>query len=68
MGFGGLSVAGIGRHKAAFGPLLAGTAHLPLPYDRATMAFSRGQPEGGLGAIRGLETCCRCMIPRRSPR
>lgn len=50
MGWGGLSVSGIGRHKAAFGPLLPDVAHLPLPYDRASMAFSRGRPEGGLGA------------------
>jgi beta-alanine--pyruvate transaminase len=56
MGFGGLSVSGIGRHKVGFGPLLPEIAHLPLPYDRATMAFSRGQPEGNLAAADALET------------
>jgi beta-alanine--pyruvate transaminase len=55
MGFGGLSVAGIGRHKIGFGPLLPDTAHLPLPYDRATMAFSQGQPEAGAGVADGLD-------------
>jgi len=44
MGFGGLSVAGLGRHKRGFGPLLPDVAHLPLPYDRTSMAFSHGRP------------------------
>jgi beta-alanine--pyruvate transaminase len=56
MGWGGLSVSGIGRHKAAFGPLLPDVAHLPLPYERASMAFSRGRPAGGLAAAEALET------------
>ncbi|QRM34266.1 aspartate aminotransferase family protein [Microvirga sp. VF16] len=47
MGFGGLSVGGIGRHKRDFGPLLPDVAHLSLPYDRSSMGFSRGQPEVG---------------------
>lgn len=47
MGFGGLSVSGIGRQKRDFGPLLGDVAHLPLPYD-ASLRFSQGQP--GLGA------------------
>ncbi len=63
MGWGGLSVAGIGRHKAAFGPLLPDVAHLPLPYDRATMAFSRGRPEGGLAAAEALETLLQIHDP-----
>ncbi|AOO84829.1 aminotransferase class III-fold pyridoxal phosphate-dependent enzyme [Bosea vaviloviae] len=63
VGFGGLSVAGIGRHKAAFGPLLADVAHLPLPYDRASMAFSRGQPEGGASASEALETLLQIHDP-----
>ena len=46
MGFGGLSVSGIGRQKRDFGPLLGDVAHLPLPYD-AGSRFSRGQPEQG---------------------
>jgi beta-alanine--pyruvate transaminase len=46
MGFGGLSVSGIGRQKRDFGPLLGDVAHLPLPYD-ASLRFSAGQPEQG---------------------
>ncbi|MFC6336651.1 aminotransferase class III-fold pyridoxal phosphate-dependent enzyme [Pseudomonas sp. CCM 7891] len=46
MGFGGLSVSGIGRQKRDFGPLLGDVAHLPLPYD-ASLRFSSGQPEQG---------------------
>ncbi|SFG89382.1 aminotransferase class III-fold pyridoxal phosphate-dependent enzyme [Pseudomonas sp. NFACC45] len=46
MGFGGLSVSGIGRQKRDFGPLLGDVAHLPLPYD-AGLRFSPGQPELG---------------------
>jgi len=63
MGWGGLSVSGIGRHKAAFGPLLPDVAHLPLPYDRAGMAFSRGRPEGGLAAAEALETLLQIHDP-----
>lgn len=64
MGWGGLSVSGIGRHKAAFGPLLPDVAHLPLPYDRSTMAFSRGQPEGGLAAAEALESLLQIHDPQ----
>ena len=46
MGFGALSVSGIGRQKRDFGPLLGDVAHLPLPYD-AGSRFSLGQPEQG---------------------
>ncbi|MGO4815937.1 aminotransferase class III-fold pyridoxal phosphate-dependent enzyme, partial [Cupriavidus sp. 2MCAB6] len=54
MGFGGLSVAGLGRHKRGFGPLLPEVAHLALPYD-AGMAFSRGQPDTGAAYAEELE-------------
>ena len=54
MGFGGLSVGGIGRHKRDFGPLLADVTHLPLPYD-AGMAFSNGQPQNGAVYAQALE-------------
>jgi beta-alanine--pyruvate transaminase len=46
MGFGGLSVSGIGRQKRDFGPLLGDVAHLPLPYD-TSLRFSPGQPGQG---------------------
>jgi len=54
MGWGGLSVAGIGRHKRDFGPLLPDTAHLPLPYDSRSQ-FSRGQPQSGAEYADALE-------------
>ncbi|MBI5275784.1 MAG: aminotransferase class III-fold pyridoxal phosphate-dependent enzyme [Burkholderiales bacterium] len=54
MGFGGLSVAGIARHKRDFGPLLADTAHLPLPYDGRSK-FSRGLPQTGAEYADALE-------------
>lgn len=62
MGFGGLSVSGIGRHKAAFGPLLE-AAHLPLPYERNTMAFSPAQPEPNATASAALETLLQSNDP-----
>jgi len=54
MGFGGLSVAGIGRHKRDFGPLLPDTAHLPLPYD-SRARFSHGLPATGADYADALE-------------
>jgi beta-alanine--pyruvate transaminase len=62
MGFGGLSVSGIGRHKRDFGPLLADTDHLPLPYD-GSMAFSRGQPERGAAYADALDTIAQVQDP-----
>ncbi|MDR3510194.1 MAG: aminotransferase class III-fold pyridoxal phosphate-dependent enzyme [Caulobacteraceae bacterium] len=46
VGWGGVSVSGIGRHRRDFGPALE-VDHLALPYDAARSAFSRGQPEAG---------------------
>lgn len=54
MGWGGLSVSGIARHKRDFGPLLPDTAHLPLPYD-ADCRFSQGQPQTGAHYADALE-------------
>ncbi|CAB3850136.1 Beta-alanine--pyruvate aminotransferase [Achromobacter dolens] len=53
MGFGGLSVSGIGRQKRDFGPLLGEVSHLPLPYD-ASMRFSAGQPDHGASYAEAL--------------
>ena len=55
MGFGGLSVAGMGRHKRDFGPLLPDVSHLPHTYSREHQAFSRGQPEWGAHLADALE-------------
>jgi beta-alanine--pyruvate transaminase len=43
VGFGGLSVGGIARHKRDFGPLLGEVFHLPLPHDPAHR-FLRERP------------------------
>ena len=47
VGYGGISVGGIGRHRRDFGPLLPGVDHLKLPYDPHVSRFSRGQPTAG---------------------
>jgi beta-alanine--pyruvate transaminase len=55
--FGGISVGGIANNRRAYGPLVPGTDdHLPLPYDKATMAFTRGEPGGGASYADALET------------
>ncbi|HEX8841347.1 MAG TPA: aminotransferase class III-fold pyridoxal phosphate-dependent enzyme, partial [Sphingomicrobium sp.] len=46
--FGGISVGGLPRNKAAFGPLLREVDHLQQTHDPARNAFSRGQPEHGV--------------------
>jgi beta-alanine--pyruvate transaminase len=48
MGWGGLSVSGIGRHRRDFGPLLPEVDHLPHTHDITHAAFSRGQPQWGV--------------------
>ncbi|KLK94609.1 omega amino acid--pyruvate aminotransferase [Microvirga vignae] len=63
MGFGGLSVGGIGRHKRDFGPLLPDVAHLSLPYDRSSMGFSRGRPETGAHYADELESLLQIQDP-----
>ncbi|MEN2989834.1 aspartate aminotransferase family protein [Tistrella sp. BH-R2-4] len=55
MGFGGLSVAGIARHRRDFGPLLGDVDHLPHTHDLAHNAFSRGQPAWGAHLADELE-------------
>jgi beta-alanine--pyruvate transaminase len=47
VGFGGISVGGIAKHRAAFGNLLTLVDHLPATYDRAQQAFSHGEPAWG---------------------
>ena len=45
VGFGGISVGGMVNNRKFFGSLLPGTDHLSFPYDPATQAFTRGEPE-----------------------
>jgi beta-alanine--pyruvate transaminase len=47
VGFGGFSVGGIAKHRAAFGNMLTQVSHLPATYDRGEQAYSRHQPEWG---------------------
>ena len=47
VGFGGVSVGGISKHRVAYGNLLPFVDHLPATYDLANMAYSRGEPERG---------------------
>ena len=70
--FGGISVGGIANNRKPYGPLLPGTDdHLPLPYDKSTMAFTRGEPDGGahyadalenLVALHGAETIAAVIV------
>jgi len=53
--FGGLSVGGIGRNRAAFGPMVGGVDHLPHTLDISRNAFSRGMPEHGVEYADALE-------------
>jgi beta-alanine--pyruvate transaminase len=55
VGFGGISVGGIANNRRNFGTLLAGVDHLPHTYNRAEMAFSRGQPDWGAHLADELE-------------
>lgn len=55
VGFGGISVGGMVNNRKFFGSLLPGVDHLPFAYDPQTMAFSRGQPDGGLQYADELE-------------
>jgi len=70
--FGGISVGGIANNRKPYGPLVPGTDdHLPLPYDKPTMAFTRGEPDSGahyadalenLVALHGAETIAAVIV------
>lgn len=55
VGFGGLSVGGIGPNRKAFGPLLPGVDHLPHTHNLGKNAFSRGEPQHGAELADELE-------------
>ena len=56
VGFGGISVGGMGNNRKAFGSaLLPGVDHLPHTLDLARNAFSRGLPEHGVEKADELE-------------
>jgi beta-alanine--pyruvate transaminase len=54
VGFGGISVGGIGNNRRGFGPLLPGVDHLRHTYDPAH-PFCRGQPSHGAELAEDLE-------------
>jgi len=47
VGFGGVSVGGISKHRAPYGNLLPFVDHLPATHDLAHQAYSRGEPAWG---------------------
>ncbi|MBF0305278.1 MAG: aspartate aminotransferase family protein [Alphaproteobacteria bacterium] len=55
VGFGGISVGGIGSNRRTFGPLLPGVDHLPHTHSLEHNAFTRGQPEWGAHLADELE-------------
>lgn len=56
VGFGGISVGGIGPNRKLFSPLtLPGVDHLPHTHNLKEMAFSRGQPSWGAHLADELE-------------
>ena len=55
VGFGGISVGGIGGNRRTFGPLLPGVDHLPHTHNLEKNAFTRGEPEYGAHLADDLE-------------
>ncbi|MBQ5947157.1 aspartate aminotransferase family protein [Massilia sp. ST3] len=55
VGFGGLTVGGIGPNRKQFGPLLPGADHLPHTHNLLKNAFSRGEPDFGVELADELE-------------
>jgi beta-alanine--pyruvate transaminase len=55
VGFGGLSVGGIGGNRKSFGPLLPGVDHLPHTHNLDKNAYTRGEPEYGTHLADELE-------------
>lgn len=55
VGFGGISVGGLGNNKKQFANFLPGTDYLPFFYDRAKNAFSKGEPSSGAETATALE-------------
>jgi beta-alanine--pyruvate transaminase len=55
VGFGGMSVGGIGANRKHFGPLLPGVDHLPHTHNLEHNAFTRGMPAWGAHLADDLE-------------
>ena len=55
VGFGGISVGGIGGNRRTFGALLPGVDHLPHTHNLEKNAYTRGEPEYGAHLADDLE-------------
>ncbi|MBI0535527.1 aspartate aminotransferase family protein [Roseomonas sp. KE2513] len=55
VGFGGMSVGGIGGNRKQFGAMLPYVDHLPHTHDPARNAFTKGMPEHGAELANKLE-------------
>ena len=55
VGFGGISVGGLGNNRKQFGNQLPAVDHMPFFYNRETMGFSKGQPQSGAEIANELE-------------
>ena len=55
VGFGGMSVGGIGGNRKQFGAMLPYVDHLPHTHDPKRNAFAKGQPEHGVELADRLE-------------
>ena len=55
VGFGGISVGGLGTNRKQFGNTLGGVDYLPFFYDPEKSAFTKGQPEVGAEYADALE-------------
>ncbi|MBY6186743.1 aspartate aminotransferase family protein [Marinobacter hydrocarbonoclasticus] len=55
VGFGGISVGGLGNNRKGFGPLLTGVDHLPHTLNIERNAFTRGLPEPDMSLADRLE-------------
>ena len=71
VGFGGMSVGGIGGNRKQFGALLPYVDHLPHTHGLAGNLFAKGQPEEGahladaleaMVALHGAETIAAVMV------
>ena len=71
VGFGGMSVGGIGPNRRQFGAMLPYVDHLPHTHAPQHQAFSRGQPEWGahladtlenLVALHGADSIAAVMV------
>ena len=64
VGFGGISVGGIGGNRKTFGPLLPGVDHLPHTHNLDKNAYTVGEPEYGTHLADELERIVALKLER----